>query len=83
LQLFLLFCCHPVRDLLLSLPLRESQVERPPHFAFVLASLGVILKDPLLSLALAFIFRVFRPKIACQAQKPPNPLPINNIRVAC
>jgi hypothetical protein len=33
--------------------------------------------------AVAFIFRVFSPKIACQALKSRNPLPINNIRVAC
>jgi hypothetical protein len=29
-----------------------------------------------------FSFAIFRPKIACQAQKPPNPLPTNNIQVA-
>jgi hypothetical protein len=29
-----------------------------------------------------FFFAIFRPKIACQAPKPPNPLPTNNIRVA-
>jgi hypothetical protein len=31
----------------------------------------------------AFIFRVFRPKNACQALKPPNPFTDNNIRMAC
>jgi hypothetical protein len=35
----------------------------------------------LLSLPLFLIF-IFRPKIACQAPKPLNPLSINNIRVA-
>jgi hypothetical protein len=37
----------------------------------------------LLPLLVQFIsFLVFRPKIACQAPKPSNPLPTNNIRVA-
>jgi hypothetical protein len=29
------------------------------------------------------IFRVFPAKIACQAPNPSNPLPTNNIRLAC
>jgi hypothetical protein len=29
-----------------------------------------------------FIFRVFRPKNACQAPKPSNSLPVNNIQLA-
>jgi hypothetical protein len=34
--------------------------------------------DPSIALLL-FVFTVFRPKNACQAPKPPNPLPVNNI----
>jgi hypothetical protein len=30
-----------------------------------------------------FSFRVFRPKIACQAPKPPKPLKRNKIELAC
>jgi hypothetical protein len=29
-----------------------------------------------------FFIAIFGPKIACQVQNPPNPLPSNNIRVA-
>jgi hypothetical protein len=39
-------------------------------------------KDLLLFVALAFIFHVFSPKIACQVQKPPKPLQTNTIRMA-
>jgi hypothetical protein len=32
---------------------------------------------------LLLFFRIFRPKIACQAPKAPKPLPMSNIRLAC
>jgi hypothetical protein len=39
-------------------------------------------RNLLLFVAFTFSFRVFCPKIACQAPKPPNPFPSSNIRVA-
>jgi len=38
--------------------------------------------DLLLFVAFAFIFRVFSPKIACQAPKPPNPMKKKKIELA-
>ena len=51
----------------------EAQRAKRPNIAFVFAVV----------LALAFIFRVFSPKIACQVPKPLIPLPCNDIRAAC
>jgi hypothetical protein len=54
-------------------------------FAFVMPLLFLLSsrRDLLLFVALAFIFRVFTPKIACQAPKTHNPLPTNDFHLAC
>jgi hypothetical protein len=52
-------------------------------FPFPLLFLLSSRRDLVLFVYLAFIFGVFTPKIACQAPKTHNPLPINHFHLAC
>jgi hypothetical protein len=56
---------------------------QPYRYSFTrLTPIGVSKAKPASDLTFALIFRVFTPENTCQALKPPNPLPDNNIRMA-